>query len=99
MSELHREPTRIFVTGSCEGLEQLTEALERHPEIQLVGSSQTVREGAGALAGGHLQAVLHATRASELPEHDLASIREHTRAPVVLVSSGHASQPLDAAPD
>ena len=46
--------TRIYVTGSCEGLNELTEALTHHPEMQLVGRSQSVREGAGALAGGHL---------------------------------------------
>jgi len=94
-----REGTRIYITGSCEGLNELSEALERHPEIQLVGRSQTVREGAGALAGGHLQAVLHATRASELPEDDLAAIREYTRSPIVLLASGEASMLLDAALD
>jgi pilus assembly protein CpaE len=92
-----REGTRIYITGSCEGLNEVTEALERHPEIELVGRSATVREGAGALAGGHLQAVLHATRSSELPEDDLAAIREYTRAPVVLLASGEASLLLDAA--
>ena len=51
----------------------------------------------GPLAGGHLQAVLHATRSSELPEDDLAAIREYTRAPVVLLASGEASLLLDAA--
>jgi pilus assembly protein CpaE len=89
--------TRIYVTGSCEGLNELTEALTHHPEMQLVGRSQSVREGAGALAGGHLQAVLHATRSSELPADDLASIREYTRAPIVLLASGEASALLDAA--
>jgi pilus assembly protein CpaE len=89
--------TRIYVTGSCEGLNELTEALSHHPEMQLVGRSQSVREGAGALAGGHLQAVLHATRSSELPADDLASIREYTRAPIVLLASGEASALLDAA--
>ena len=92
-----REGTRIYITGSCEGLNEVAEALERHPEIELVGRSATVREGAGALAGGHLQAVLHATRSSELPEDDLAAIREYTRAPVVLLASGEASLLLDAA--
>jgi pilus assembly protein CpaE len=92
-----RDQTRIFVTGSCEGLNDLTEALSRHPEMHLVGRSQSVREGASALAGGHLQAVLHATRASELPEDDLASIREYTRAPIILLASGEASALLDAA--
>ena len=89
--------TRIYVTGGCEGLNELTEALTHHPEMQLVGRSQSVREGAGALAGGHLQAVLHATRSSELPADDLASIREYTRAPIVLLASGEASALLDAA--
>src|ERR687895_1763223 len=65
--------------------------------MELVGRSQTVREGAGALAGGHLQAVLHGTRSSELPEDDLAAIREYTRAPIVLLASGEASLLLDAA--
>jgi pilus assembly protein CpaE len=89
--------TRIYVTGSCEGLNELTEALTHHPEMQLVGRSQSVREGAGALAGGHLAAVLHATRSSELPADDIASIREYTRAPIVLLASGEASALLDAA--
>jgi pilus assembly protein CpaE len=89
--------TRVFVTGSCEGLTELTEALTHHPEMNVVGRSQSVREGAGALAGGHLQAVLHGTRASELPADDLAAIREYTRAPIVLLASGEASALLEAA--
>jgi pilus assembly protein CpaE len=89
--------TRIFVTGSCEGLNELTEALAHHPEMHVVGRSQSVREGAGALAGGHLQAVLHGTRASELPADELAAIREYTRAPVVLLASGEASALLESA--
>jgi pilus assembly protein CpaE len=91
--------TRIFITGSCEGLNELTEALSHHPEMNVVGRSQSVREGAGALAGGHLQAVLHATRSSELPADDLAAIREYTRAPIVLLASGEASALLESALD
>jgi pilus assembly protein CpaE len=98
MSELNfNDGTRIFVTGSCEGLNELTEALSHHPEINVVGRSQSVREGAGALAGGHLQAVLHGTRASELPGDELAAIREYTRAPIVLLASGEASALLESA--
>ena len=89
--------TRIFVTGSCEGLNELTEALAHHPEMYVVGRSQSVREGAGALAGGHLQAVLHGTRSSELPADELAAIREYTRAPIVLLASGEASALLESA--
>jgi pilus assembly protein CpaE len=94
-----REPTRVFVTGSCEGLHELTVALADQAEIELVGQSAQVREGAPALAGGHLQAVLHATSSSRLPADDLAAIREYTQAPIVLLASGEASQLLDEALD
>jgi pilus assembly protein CpaE len=94
-----REKSRIFVTGSCEGLNELCEALERHTEIELVGRSDSVRDGGGPLAGGHLQVVLHATRSSMLPAEELASIREYTRAPIVLLASGESSALLEEALD
>jgi pilus assembly protein CpaE len=94
-----RERTRIFITGWCEGLPELHETLARHPEIDLVGHSESVAEGSGALAGGHLGAVLHATRSTELPTGELASIREHTQAPVVLLASGEATDLLEEALD
>ncbi|HVM16222.1 MAG TPA: AAA family ATPase [Gaiellaceae bacterium] len=81
-----RGPVRIFVTGWCEGLPRLQEALAAHPDVELVGSSQYVLDAAGALTGGHLGCVLHATSGHELPADDLASIREHTKAPVVLLA-------------
>ena len=82
-----RERVRIYATGSCEGFEKLRDSLTNHPEIEMVGSSVGVADGAGALAGGHLDAVLHATRGASLPADELASIREHTRAPILLVAS------------
>ncbi|MFL6028948.1 MAG: CpaE family protein, partial [Gaiellaceae bacterium] len=95
-----RERVRIYATGSCEGFDKLRESLASHPEIELVGASTTVIEGAAALAGGHLDAVLHATRSSSLPADELAAIREHTRAPLLLVASsgsaGLLQQALDA---
>jgi pilus assembly protein CpaE len=94
-----RELTRVYVTGVCDGLRELTEALAAHGEIELVGHSKEVREGAAALAGGHLQVILHATPSSRLPADDLAAIREYTQAPVVLLASGEASQLLDEALD
>ena len=81
-----REKTRIFITGNCEGLAELSDALSRHSEVELVGRSDQVREGAGPLTGGHLQAVLHATRSSALPADEISSIREYTQAPIVLRS-------------
>jgi pilus assembly protein CpaE len=94
-----RERTRVFVTGWCEGLPELHETLSRHAEIDLVGQAEAVSEGAAALAGGHLGAVLHATRSSELPAGDLAAIREHTQAPIVLLASGEATALLEDALD
>ena len=68
-----REKARIFVTGSCDGLDQLRDALERHAEVELVGTSVGVAESAGTLTGGHLEAraprhaELHAPRPTRSP--------------------------------
>jgi pilus assembly protein CpaE len=94
-----REKSRVFITGSCEGLDELFEALERHGEIELVGRSDSVRDGGGPLSGGHLQVILHATRSSALPVDELAAIREYTRAPIVLLASGESSALLEDALD
>jgi pilus assembly protein CpaE len=94
-----REKTRVFITGNCEGLSELSDALGRHSELDLVGKTDQVREGAGALTGGHLQAVLHATRSSALPVDEIAAIREYTQAPIVLLASGEASALLEEALD
>ncbi len=90
---------RVYITGSCDGLETLRHALDEHPDLDVVGSSEHVAEAAPALAGGHLQCILHATRSSSLPEHDLAQIREHAQTPVVILASGEASTLLEQALD
>jgi pilus assembly protein CpaE len=90
---------RVYITGSCDGLETLRHALDEHPDLDLVGWSEHVAEAAPALAGGHLQCILHATRSSALPEHELAQVREHTQTPVVILASGEASAMLEQALD
>ena len=50
-----RRQLRVYMTGSCDGSENLRAALASHPELEFVGASDTVAEGAAALAGGHLQ--------------------------------------------
>ena len=92
-----REKVRVFVTGSCDGLAELREALERHYEVDLVGWSEHVPDAAPTLAGGHLRVVLHGTRSSTLPVNELAAIREHTRAAIILLASGEASDLLEEA--
>jgi pilus assembly protein CpaE len=94
-----RERVRVFVTGSCDGLSDLREALERHLEVELVGATPDVSEAASVLQGGHLGVILHATRGGMFPADELARIREHTRAPVILLASGEASAVLEQALD
>src|SRR5919201_4269820 len=92
-----RDRVRVFVTGACDGLPDLREALGKHSEVDLVGWSDTVMEGASTLTGGHLQVVLHATRSATLPADEIAAIREHTRAPVIVLSSGGSPTLLEEA--
>jgi pilus assembly protein CpaE len=93
------DSVRVFVTGACDGLPDLREALGKHPEIDLVGWSDNVLEGASTLTGGHLQVVLHATRSATLPANDVAAIREHSRAPIILLASGGSPSLLEDALD
>jgi pilus assembly protein CpaE len=92
-----RERVRLYCTGSCEGFDKLRESLATHPDLELIGASVPVAEGAAALAGGHLDAVLHATRGATLPADELAAIRVHTRAPVLIVASGGSPAMLEQA--
>ena len=94
-----RDRVRIYVTGSCDGLERLRDALAQHPELDFVGWSENVAEATAALAGGHLQVVVHATRDTSLPTYELAAIREQTRSPIVMLASGESSALLDDALD
>src|SRR5919204_459712 len=92
-----RDRVRVYATGACEGFEKLSDSLAAHPEIEFVGASANVADGAAALAGGHLDAVLHATRSASLPADELATIREHTRAPVLIVASSGSPRMLEEA--
>lgn len=91
------EQIRVFATGSCDGSAALCEALAAEPDLELVGVAEEAQEATGALAGAHLDVVLHATSAPTLPVAELALIREHTRAPIVVLASGEASRLLEEA--
>jgi pilus assembly protein CpaE len=92
-----RERARIYLTGDCEGLPDLRDALAAHPEVDLIGATPQVAEAAAPLAGGHLQVVLHATRSATLPVNELAAVREHTRAPIILLASNGSPALLEEA--
>ena len=92
-----KQRLRIYVTGSCDGLADVLQALEAHDELELVGSADGIQEAASALAGGHLDAILHATRGPMYPAEELATVREYTRAPVIVLASGDCSGLLEEA--
>ena len=96
---MNSDSTRIYVTGSCDGLDRLREGLSTHPDLDFVGWSENVAEATAALAGGHLQVVVHATRSTSFPADEVAAIREHTRSPIVILASGESSALLDEALD
>jgi len=88
---------RIYLTGSCEGFDRLRDALAQQPGLDVVGYSEQAGAAAGPLAGGHLDCVVHGTASPTLPTHELATIREHTKVPLLLVASGESSDLLDEA--
>ena len=79
---------RIYFTGDCDGFEALRTSLAESDEIDAVGACDQVQAAVTPLAGGHLDCVIHATRSREFPAEDIATIREHTRAPIILVAAG-----------
>jgi pilus assembly protein CpaE len=94
---MNSESIRIYVTGSCEGLDNLRDALANHPDLDFVGWSENVAEATAALAGGHLRVVVHATSSPIFPGGEIAAIREHTRSPIVILASGESSALLEEA--
>jgi pilus assembly protein CpaE len=91
------DPIRIYMTGTCEGFDKLRDALAQQPGLEVVGASEHPGAASSALQGGHLDCVLHATSSSTLPAHEVATIREHTRVPLLLLASGEASALLEEA--
>jgi pilus assembly protein CpaE len=88
---------RVYLTGQCEGFEKLRDALAQVPGIEVVGFNDHPGAASAAIQGGHLDCILHATGSSSFPETEIATIREHTRVPVIIVASGEASTLLDDA--
>jgi len=91
------EPIRICICGECEGLDPLANQLAQHEEIAVVSTAPTVAEAVSVLAGGHLDCVVLATRGPEFPAAEVAAIREHNRAPLILLAVGAASSMIEEA--
>jgi pilus assembly protein CpaE len=99
MSDHTTQPTRIYLTGDCEGYAGLRDSLGERHEVEVVGWSEHVAQATGVLAGGHLDCILHATRDASFPAGEVAAIREQTRAPIVVVTADEATPFLEAALD
>jgi pilus assembly protein CpaE len=90
---------RIYLLGSCDGFDSLREQLATHHELEFVGESDHVGQAASVLAGGHLGCILFATREATFPATEIAALREHTRAPLIMIASGEAGTMLEQALD
>ena len=90
---------RIYLIGTCEGFQPLRDQLANHPELEFVGESDHVAQAAPVLAGGHLDCILFATGEPNFPTTEVAAVREHTRAPLIMFSSGEAGTMLEQALD
>ena len=90
---------RIYLIGSCDGFQPLRDQLADHPELDFVGESDHVGQATAVLAGGHLDCILFATRDATFPAAEIAAVREHSRAPLIMFGSGEAGVMLEQALD
>ena len=102
-----RETLRVVVTGTFDGAEDLREALEARSDVEILAWSCDVRDAAEELASG-VAVVLHGTNGEGLtPDRDgditpmvraeVAAIREHTHAPIILLSTEVSSTLVEEA--
>lgn len=90
------QPIRIFISGACAGLAEARDALSSHNDIELVGTASEPSKAGSKLATTGAQVVLHALqRPDHIPTDEIAKIREHTSAPVILLVTRSTPSLLD----
>ena len=87
---------RLVMTGSCEGLAELRDAIAAHPELELRGLVRGGRRGSRPARPRPRRRPARDLRRRSAPEDALAAIREHTDAPVVLVTPAGNAELRDA---
>ena len=92
-----RSRTPICVIGTADGMADLLADLRHHDDIEVLQTSTFLDDAAGTLEGGGVEAVLYVTHAGPGWLDDLAAIREHTSAPIVLLSSNQSGAVLEQA--
>ena len=73
-------PIKTFITGACAGLAEVRQALQGHPEIEIVGTAvEPGKAAAEARASSGAQVILHGTaRGDRLPAAEIDAIRHAT---------------------
>jgi pilus assembly protein CpaE len=92
-----RDRTRCFVVGSCAGLNELLDGLADRNAVELVGSQGLAGDASAALGESKAEVVLQATEGNVDWVGELATLREHTDAPVVLVTPESSETMLEQA--
>jgi pilus assembly protein CpaE len=94
-----RSRTPICVVGSAAGFTDLLDALQQHEDVEVIHSATFLADATTALEDGGIEAVLYVTHAGPDWLEELTAIREHTSAPIVLLSSNQSGAVLDQALD
>ena len=95
---MSEQPIRIFISGACAGLAEARDALAGHKDIELVGTASEPSKAGSKLASTGAQVILHALqRPDSVPTEEIAKIREHTAAPIVLLVTRSTPSLLDEA--
>jgi len=98
MSDSTFQPIRIFISGACAGLAEARDSLSSHAEIELVGTASEPSKAGSKLASTGAQVILHALqRPDHVPSDEIAKIREHTNAPIILLVTRSTPSLLDEA--
>ncbi|MCB0879183.1 MAG: AAA family ATPase [Thermoleophilia bacterium] len=95
---MSEQPIRIFISGACAGLAEARDALASHRDIELVGTASEPSKAGSKLASTGAQVILHALqRPDTVPAEEIAKIREHTSAPIILLVTRSTPSLLDEA--
>lgn len=95
---MSEQPIRIFISGACAGLAEARDALAGHRDIELVGTASEPSKAGSKLASTGAQVILHALqRPDTVPAEEIAKIREHTAAPIILLVTRSTASLLDEA--
>ena len=88
-------PIKAFITGACAGLAEVRQALQAHPEIEIVGTAvEPGKADAEARLERRAGRAPRPARGDRLPAADVEAIRQATAAPIMLVTSGGAARGL-----